>query len=126
MILLSLFGATALILATIGVFGLIAYQVEQRRAEIGVRMALGADGPDIVRMLVREAGSLAVAGILLGGMAAWLSSRYLESLLFSVGTHDPLVFGGVASILFAAALMAGWIPARRAAAVNPNEVLRNE
>ena len=59
-------------------------------------------------------------------MAAWLSSRYLESLLFSVGTHDPLVFGGVASILFAAALMAGWIPARRAAAVNPNEVLRSE
>ncbi|MGK2858262.1 MAG: ABC transporter permease, partial [Thermoanaerobaculia bacterium] len=86
MILLSLFGATALLLATIGVFGLIAYQVEQRRAEIGVRMALGADGPDIVRMLVREAGSLAVAGILFGGMAAWLSSRYLESLLFSVGT----------------------------------------
>ena len=126
MILLSLFGATALILATIGVFGLIAYQVEQRRAEIGVRMALGAAAPDIVRMLVREAGSLAVAGILFGGMAALLSSRYLESLLFSVGTHDPLVFGGVASILFVAALIAGWIPARRAAAVNPNEVLRNE
>jgi putative ABC transport system permease protein len=126
MILLSLFGATALALAAIGVFGLIAYQVEQRRPEIGVRMALGAAGRDIVRMLIGEAGRLAVAGALIGVLGASLLNRYVETMLFSVGSNDPLVLALVAATLILAALVAAWIPARRAATVNPNEVLRNE
>ncbi|MGH9457872.1 MAG: ABC transporter permease [Thermoanaerobaculia bacterium] len=126
MLLVTLFGGTALLLAAIGVFGLVAYQVEQRRREIGVRMALGADRGDIVGMILSEGGRLAAAGIALGAAAALALTRVLEATLFEVGTRDFGVYATVILLLAGVALAASWLPARRAATVDPNVVLRYE
>ncbi|HUP64335.1 MAG TPA: ABC transporter permease [Thermoanaerobaculia bacterium] len=125
-VLLTLFGATALLLAAIGIFGLISYQVEQRRTEIGVRMALGADRTNVVRMIVSDGARLAAAGVLGGVAGALAVTRLLESLLFGVGARDAGVFSIVALTLATIALLASWIPARRAGSVEPASVLRSE
>ena len=117
LLLLGLFGGLALILATTGVYGVISYMASQRTPEIGVRMALGARGGDVVRMFVRQGATFAVAGILVGLVAALALTRFLSSLLYDVGAADPLSFAATAAVLLAAGVGASWIPARRAASV---------
>ena len=123
-VLLSLFAGMALVLATIGTYGVIAYGVAQRTREIGIRVALGAQASDVVRMVVRQGMVLAVIGGLLGVVAARASARVLSTLLYEVKASDPLTFGGIVAVLVLAVVVASWIPARRAARVQPLEALR--
>jgi putative ABC transport system permease protein len=124
MLLLSIFAGIALLLAAIGIYGLISYSVEQRTQEIGVRMALGAGRSEVLRLIFGQGMKLAAAGVLLGLAFAFALTRVLSSLLFGVKAADPLSFAAVALILLLIALSATWFPARRAAAVEPLEALR--
>ena len=125
-ILLEVFALAALILAAAGIYGVLSYAVSQRRAEIGVRMALGATSSSVLVMVVRDAAILGGTGLTLGlGMALALS-RSLGSLLFQVPTHDLLVVGVVSSVLGIVALGSGLVPAVRAANTDPMESLRAE
>ena len=122
----SLFGAVALLLVAIGLYGLLAYAVAQRTREIGIRMALGAQASDVLRLVLREGVSLIGAGLLLGLAAAFAATRLIEAFLYGVSAHDPLTFVVVALLLLAVALLACWIPARRATRVDPIIALRCE
>ncbi len=124
--LLTLFSAIALLLAAIGIYGLVSYSVVQRVREFGIRMALGAKREDIVRLVVGQAFWLAVTGLGLGLAGALALTRVLKSFLFQVGTLDPVTFVCVSLFLGGVALLAGYLPARRAAKVDPMEVLRYE
>jgi putative ABC transport system permease protein len=121
--LLSLLGLTGLVLAAIGIYGVIAFFVNQRTHEIGVRMALGASSQSVVRMVVREGIVLALIGLLLGGVAAFWSTTVLASMLFEVGARDPIAYAGAALLLLLVALGASWLPARTAARVEPVKAL---
>jgi macrolide transport system ATP-binding/permease protein len=120
------FASCALLLGVIGLYGVIAYSVGQRTREIGVRMALGAQQNSIRRLILREAASLVLLGLAFGIAASLLAGRFLTSLLFGVHSWDVSILIGVAATLAGAALIAAWIPARRAAATNPIEALRHE
>jgi putative ABC transport system permease protein len=124
--LLGAFGAVAIVLAAIGLYGVIAYGVTQRRREIGVRVALGARATQIARMVLAEAGGIAVLGAAIGSVAAFAVARVMSSLLFEVDPRDPVLLGGVAVGLVAVAMLACLLPARRAMLVNPSEVLRGD
>jgi putative ABC transport system permease protein len=124
MLLLSIFAGIALLLAAIGIYGLMSYSVEQRTQEIGVRMALGAGRPDMVRLILGQGLRLTGIGVALGLAIAYGLTRVLASLLFGVKAADPLTFAGVGFILALIALASTWFPARRAAAVEPVEALR--
>ena len=124
--LLSTFAFLALVLAAIGLYGLMAYSVSQRRSEIGIRMALGATREDVLRLILRHGFRLALAGIVIGVVAAVAVTRVLSSMLFSVSTKDPETLIAVALLLGAVALAACLIPARRAAKVDPMVALRYE
>jgi putative ABC transport system permease protein len=124
MLLLSLFAGIALLLGVIGIYGVMSYAVAQRTREIGVRMALGASPGDARSMVLREGLSLAVVGILVGVVAALLSTRALSGLLYGVTTMDPLTFGAVPAGLIVVALLASYLPARRATRVDPTTALR--
>jgi putative ABC transport system permease protein len=124
MTLVAVFAALALAMAAIGLYGVLSYTVAQRVPEIGVRMALGADPGDVARLILRQGGVVAFTGIVLGLAAALAASRLLQSLLFGVSARDPLVFTGSAVALLAVALLACWLPARRAASVDPLIALR--
>jgi putative ABC transport system permease protein len=126
MLLMTIFGAAALLLAAIGIYGLMAYTVEQRTQEIGIRLALGAEARQVRNMVVRQGMSLALAGVVVGIGAAWGLSRLIESLLFGVKARDPMVFVAVPAVLAAVALLAVWLPANRASRVSPVESLRYE
>ena len=126
MLLLTIFGATALILAAIGIYGLMAYSVQQRTQEMGIRMALGADRNRIRHLVVWQGMRLAVAGVVLGIAAAFGLTRFLASFLFSVKSWDPLVFVSVPIVLSAVALLAVWFPATRASRLDPQQALRIE
>lgn len=119
-------GAVGLALSAIGLAGLVAYSVSRRTREIGLRMALGAQTKDILRLEMRRGVRVAVAGLVLGTVAALLSTRLLSGLLFGVGAIDPATFGAVLSLLTATTLAASYLPARRAARVSPTEALRSE
>ena len=121
---LSAFGVLALALAVIGLYGVVSHDVSQRTREIGIRMALGADGPRVVRLLVAGGLRLVVIGGALGLALALVATRLLGGLLFEVDALDPLTFVGVPLVLGAAALLAAWLPARRASRVSPVVALR--
>ena len=125
---LSAFGvlALALALAAIGLYGVVSHGVSQRTQEIGIRMALGADGARVVRLLVAGGLRLVVTGGALGLVLALVAARLLGGLLFEVDTLDPLTFVGVPLVLAAAALRAAWLPARRASPVHPVTALRTD
>jgi ABC-type antimicrobial peptide transport system permease subunit len=124
LVLVGIFGGAALVLATLGVYSVISYLVTQRRQEIGVRIALGAQRGDVLGLVLRQGGSLALIGIAVGGAGALFLTRLLSGLVYGVSTADPLAFGGVVALLAAVALLASWLPARRAARVDPMNVLR--
>jgi putative ABC transport system permease protein len=126
MLLFALLGGLALALATVGVYGIVAYAVSQRTHEIGVRMAIGAKPADVVKMILKEGGRLAVAGVALGSMGALAGARLIRGLLFEVSATDPVTFAAVAASLLAVALLASYIPARRATRVDPVVALRGE
>jgi putative ABC transport system permease protein len=126
MLLLTVFGAVALILAAIGIYGLMAYSVEQRRQEMGIRMALGADRTKIRKLVVWNGMRLALVGVVLGIGAAFGLTRFLASFLFGVKSWDPMVFISVPIVLTLVALLAVWLPATRASKLNPMQALRVE
>lgn len=124
--LLSIFAVLALVLASVGISGVMGNSVRQRRTEIGVRLALGAAPARVVGRLVREGARLTAVGLVLGLGASLLVSRVLASFLFGVGATDPATYAGVAALLAAVALLACYLPARRAAHVDPMAALRSE
>jgi predicted permease len=126
MLLLSIFGAVALLLAAIGIYGLIAYSVAQRTQEMGIRMALGADRSVIRRFVVWQGMRLAFAGVLVGIAASFGLTRLLSTFLFGVEPWDPTVFIAAPLILTGVAMLAVWIPAARASRVDPMQALRTE
>lgn len=124
--LMSVFGCSALLLAAIGIYGLMAYSVEQRTQEIGIRMALGAQGSQVKNMIVRQGLILAIAGVIIGLGAAFGLARFIATFLFGVNKWDPMVFVAVPAVLTFVALVAVWLPARRASRVDPIIALRYE
>ena len=126
MMLLATFAALALMLAAVGVYGVIAYSVSRRTQEIGVRIALGAQRRDVLGLVVREGMVLAAIGVALGIAGAWALSRVLASLLFGVTATDPATYAGMSALLIGVAVLASVLPARRAARVDPIVALRYE
>jgi predicted permease len=125
-LLLALFGATALLLAAVGVYGVVSYGVARRRREIGVRVALGADPGAVLRLVLRQGAALGTLGLALGLVGGTLATRWLRSLLFEVGPGDPATLAGVSLLLLGVALLACAVPARRASRVDPVAALRAE
>jgi putative ABC transport system permease protein len=126
---LKLFGlssALALLLAAIGLYGVVSYGVAQRTHEFGIRTALGAGPRTVVLQVLRESAALIASGLSLGLIASLAGTRWLESMIYEIPPHDPVVFVGVSVLLAFTALFACWLPARRAAHVNPVEALRSE
>jgi putative ABC transport system permease protein len=122
---IGIFASLALVLAAVGIYGVLSFTVACRTQEIGVRMALGAERGAVVRMVAREAAVLALIGIAIGLIAARALSRVLASLIYGASPTDPSVFAGASAFLFAVAVLAAWLPARRAAAVDPATALRS-
>jgi ABC-type antimicrobial peptide transport system permease subunit len=125
-LMLSLFSTLALVLAGFGIYGVISYSVARRTSEFGIRMALGAERGDVFSLVLTEGAILAGLGVIAGLAGAALLSGFLEGLLFQVNRFDPITFAGMAAILVVASLLACWLPARRATAVDPIRALRYE
>ena len=126
MLLMTVFGASALLLAAIGIYGLMAYSVEQRTQEIGIRLALGAESGTVRRMILAQGMRLAVIGVAFGLVAAFGLARLIGTMLYGVTARDPLVFVAMPLTLTAVALVGVWLPARRAVKVDPVIALRAE
>jgi ABC-type antimicrobial peptide transport system permease subunit len=124
--LMSIFGGCALLLSSVGIYGLLAYSVQQRTREIGVRMALGAARGDVRRMVLRDGLFVTTVGIVVGLAASLGLSRFLSTLLFHVSPYDRLVFASVAVLLFASALVGVAIPCHRATLISPADAIRAE
>jgi putative ABC transport system permease protein len=126
MLVLVAFASTAMLLAAVGIYGVMSYSVLQRTREVGIRMALGAEGRDVLRTLIGEGLRLAMAGVVLGVIGALLISRLLGTMLFQISPTDPTTFVSVAAVLTAVALLACYVPARRATRVNPLTALQSD
>jgi putative ABC transport system permease protein len=126
MILLSAFSGLALVLAAVGIYGVISYSVIQRTHEMGIRMALGAQRNDVLKLVLRQAMIVVLAGVVIGLLASWALTRLIKSLLFNVSVTDPLTFAGIALLIILTALLACLIPAWRATKVDPLVALRYE
>jgi len=126
MLLLGFIGSLALLLAAVGIYGVISYSVGQQTREIGIRMALGAPRRQVFGTIIRRSLSLALLGIGAGVIAALCVGRAFSSYLYGVTASDPLTFLAVAMVLAITALLAGYLPARRAASVDPMQALRSE
>jgi putative ABC transport system permease protein len=124
--LLGLFALVALILAGVGIYGVIAYTTAQRSREIGVRVALGAQSKDVLKLIIGQGVRLSLAGLLLGLGGALSLTRVMKTLLFGISATDPLTFAVIALLLMVVALAACWLPARRATKVDPMIALRCE
>ena len=124
MVLLAIAAGISLFLGVIGIYGVTSYIVGQRTAEIGVRLALGAEPAGITRQIVMQGGSVALIGIAIGLVGAFAGGRLIASVLYGVSARDPMVFALMAIVLQLVALAACWVPARRAAALNPTIALR--
>jgi predicted permease len=124
--LMAVFGVSALLLAAIGIYGLMAYSVEQRTQEIGIRLALGASASQVKNMVVAQGFRLAVVGVVIGMASALALTRFIASVLYGVEAKDPMVFSVAPAVLTLVALLAAWIPARRASRVDPIVALRYE
>lgn len=124
LILLAVAGLMALILGVVGIYGVIAYSVAQRRKEIGIRIALGSTAPAVTKMFVQQGMSLAGTGAVLGLLASFGATRFMQSLLFGVSPVDLVTYGAMLAVLVVAASLASWLPARRAASVDPVDALR--
>jgi ABC-type antimicrobial peptide transport system permease subunit len=123
-ILVSSFGLLALVIAAIGIGGVLAFSVGSRTNEIGIRMSLGAQRAQVQRMILREGGSMVLLGLVIGIGAAYYAVRLLRGMLFGVEPHDPVTFGAVALIMAAIGIAACWIPARRASRIDPVIAMR--
>jgi ABC-type antimicrobial peptide transport system permease subunit len=122
----AFFGGLAVLIATIGLYGVMSYMVTRRRVEIGVRMALGADARSVVRMIVREAGVLLLAGLGIGGVLSVFAARIGNTLLYGLQPGDPATLALAMTALASVTLLASWIPAMRASRVDPTTALRAE
>jgi ABC-type antimicrobial peptide transport system permease subunit len=116
----------ALILGAVGLYGVLSYRVSRRAREIGVRMALGAEATTVRWMFVRQGAQVALAGVIVGAVAAALLTKYIQTLLFNVGRLDVMTFAAMSAVMLAVAFLASFIPARRASRVNPVIALRAE
>lgn len=126
MLLLGLAALMAVLIGLVGLYGVVSYVVEQRRSEIGIRLALGADGPRVARMVLGQSAALALGGVVVGVVAAVFTTRIMQSMLFEVGAADPRILSAVAALLLAVALLASWVPSRRASRVDPLTALKAE
>jgi ABC-type antimicrobial peptide transport system permease subunit len=126
LVMLAIAGAMALALGLIGIYGVISYTVSQRQREIGIRLALGAQQRDVLQMVLKHGATMALMGVAIGIGAALVLTRLMASLLFGVSAHDPATFTAVATLLILVALLACYIPARRATRVDPMVALRYE
>lgn len=120
----TLFGAIALLIAAVGLYSVMGYWVSQRTHEIGIRMALGAERSDVVRLVALQSSRAVVAGLVLGGVAAFVASGWIADLLYETSPHDPAVYGGAALVLALAAVVASIVPVRRSTAVDPTQAIR--
>jgi len=123
---LGLFGILALVLAVIGLYGVVAYSVSRRTHEIGIRMTIGARPRDVLFMILREGMTLVLIAILIGLSLAFVATKLLSGFIYGISSSDPLTFGGVALVLALVALVASYLPARHAATVEPNVALRHQ
>jgi hypothetical protein len=126
LVMLGIAGAMALVLGIIGIYGVISYTVSQRKREIGIRLALGAQGGDVLQMVLKQGAKMALVGVAIGIGAAFALTRLMTNLLFGVTAHDPMTFAAVAALLILIALLACYIPARRVMLVDPIVALRYE
>ena len=125
-VLVAMFAVVGLLLAAIGLYGVISYAVTERTHELGVRIALGADRADVVRLVLGEALMMAGAGIALGLAGAWATTRLMQGLLFGVSSTDAVTYAGISALLLVTALVASYLPVRRATRVDPMVALRYE
>jgi ABC-type antimicrobial peptide transport system permease subunit len=124
--LLTAFAGIALVLALVGLYGLMAFSVNRRTREVGIRMALGAERRDVLLLVIRNAGGLVAAGLMVGLTCVWMVTRVMRSFLFGVSEHDPMTVVAVCVLMIVCGLLAALVPARRAASIEPMQALRTE